>query len=227
MLLHFWRWPVRSGPPLDLYDLPPDETIQPRSLATLRKAVATANKVGQAANYGRIATRLPALLAELHTAAHLWTGRDQVEVWGLLAEAYRLGHTYAIAMRMPDLSAVALTRMDWAAAQAGDRAPGLRAAREYLRVTAYLREKDYAACERLNASGVRYLDGTDERTPGALVARGQLHLGASVIAARQHDDSATKHHLTEAQRMPSRSAKGTGSSSGLGSGQRMSKSTAP
>jgi transcriptional regulator with XRE-family HTH domain len=183
---------------LDLYDLPPDESVQPRPVAELRDAVRTINRQAQAAKYQPMLSALPGLLVELHTAAHIFSGADQLAAWGLLAEAYRCGHSAGIAIGMTDLSATALARMDWAAQRSGDRAPGLRAAREYLRVTAYLREGDYDTCRRLNASGVRYLDGTTPADPGAVVARGQLHLGASVIAARVGDRDAVDGHLEEA-----------------------------
>lgn len=91
--------------------------------------------------------------------------------------------------------------MDWAAQRAGDRAPGLQAIREYLRVTAYLRVGDLEACRRLQDSGRSLLDGTDARTPGALVARGQLHLGSAVVAARANDADLMGHHLAEADRI--------------------------
>lgn len=190
--------PIRST--LDLYDLPPDEEVRPRPLHQLQAAVHRANKVAQAADYRPMAERLPALLTELHTAAHTWTGADQVAAWGLLAEAYRCGHTVGIALGMTDLSATALSRMDWAAQNAGARGPALRAAREYLRVTAYLRRRDYDACQRLNASGAALVDGAEAGDPGAWVARGQLHLGAAVIAARTGDRDAMDGNLNEAER---------------------------
>lgn len=82
-----------------------------------------------------------------------------------------------------------------------ERSPALRAIRNYLRVTAYLRENAYAACWRLNASGLDHVAGTDATTPGALVATGQLHLGASVLAARTGDHDAVRGHLDEAARI--------------------------
>jgi len=97
------------------------------------------------------------------------------------------------------LSVTALQRMDWAANHAGDRAPALRAIREYLRVTAYLRARDFDACWRLNASGMAKLEGTDAGTPDALIARGQLHLGASIIAAHTGDMDNMRDHLAEAE----------------------------
>ncbi|MFC5266407.1 helix-turn-helix domain-containing protein [Kribbella qitaiheensis] len=184
---------------LDLFDLDPDETIRPRSPVVLREAVRQMNQVAQAAKYEPTATVLPSLFAELQTAAHLWTGSRQAAAWGLLAEAYRCAHTVGIATGYPDMSLVALSRMDWAARRAGDRAPGLRAAREYLRVTAYLRKQDYDTCWSLNAAGRAHLEGTDQHTPGSLIAGGQLNLGAAVLSARVGDASATRDYLDEAR----------------------------
>ncbi|WP_269858340.1 helix-turn-helix domain-containing protein [Streptomyces sp. RPT161] len=189
---------------LDLYDLPPEEEVGPRPLRQLRAAVRTINTLAQAAKYRPMTEQLPGLLIELHTAAHVWTGADQIAAWGLLSEAYRCGHSVGIAMGMTDLSTVALNRMDWAAQRAGARGPALRAAREYLRVTAYLRRKDYTACQRLNASGQSLLAGAEADDPGADAARGQLHLGAAVIAARVGDEGAREGHLEEAERYAQR-----------------------
>ncbi|GAA1658253.1 hypothetical protein GCM10009744_59350 [Kribbella alba] len=75
----------------------------------------------------------------------------------------------------------------------------MRAAREYLRVTAYLRKHDYDTCWVLNAAGRSHLEGTDSRTPGTLIAAGQLNLGAAVLAARTGDPSAAKEYLDEAR----------------------------
>lgn len=193
---------IRAG--LDLFDLPPDDTIAPRPLSELGAAVRQTNQWAQAARYEPMAAALPALLAELHAAGHTLTGHDQEAAWALLAEASRCGHSVGIAIGMNDLSVAALQRMDWAATRAGDRGPGLRAAREYLRVTAYLRAHDYPACWRLNAAGLARLDGVDQRTPGALVARGQLHLGASIIAAHTGDHDTMDDHLAEAERIAER-----------------------
>ncbi|MFJ7277900.1 helix-turn-helix domain-containing protein [Kitasatospora sp. NPDC098663] len=191
--------PIRTT--LDLYDLPPQEDVRPRPLPALRAAVRRVNALAQAADYKPMVSMLPGLLVELHTAAHEFTGEQQRQTWGLLAEAYRCGHSVGIAIGLNDLSATALARMDWAARRAGDRAPALRAAREYLRVTAYLRLGDLDACRRLQASGRSHLDGTDDKTPSALITAGQLHLGASVIAARAGETDLMKHHLEEARRV--------------------------
>lgn len=189
--------PIRST--LDLFDLAPDETVTPRPLPVLADAVADVNRLAQAAEYERMVSRLPALLVELHTAAHTVAGTEQAAAFGLLAEASRCGHSVGIATGDPDLSVYALSRMDWAAQRAGDLGPGLRAIREYLRVTAYLRRRDLDAAWRLNASGAEHVDGAED-APGGLAARGQLHLGAAIIAAHGGDRDAIAGHLEQAGR---------------------------
>jgi hypothetical protein len=180
-------------------DLAPDESICPRPLWELAAAVRRVNLLAQAARYEQMSMVLPDLIAELHTAAHVLDGHEQEQAWGLLAEACRCGHSVGIAIGMNELSVTALQRMDWAASRAGNRAPALRAIREYLRVTAYLRVKDFDACWRLNESGMAKLDGTDANTPDALIARGQLHLGASIIAAHTGDMEGVRDHLAKAE----------------------------
>nr|WP_169748008.1 helix-turn-helix transcriptional regulator [Pseudonocardia acaciae] len=186
---------------LDLFDLPPDESVIPRPLPALGAHVRRVNQLAQAARYKPMVRELPGLLSELHAATQLLTGNDQQRVWALLAEAARCGHSVGIAIGANDLSVHALQHVDWAATHAGDWSPGWRAAREYLRVTAYMRARDYEACWRLNAAGVAHLDGTDSDTPGALIARGQLHLGASTIAGYVGDLDAVARHITEAGRI--------------------------
>jgi hypothetical protein len=122
-------------------------------------------------------------------------------LFGLLSEAYRCGHSYAITLGMTDLSATSLSRTDWAAERAGDRAPNLRPAREYLRVTTYMRAADYDAAWRINTAGRQRLDGTDPCDVEALTFAGQLHLGAAVIAARTGDADTATGHLDHAQRL--------------------------
>jgi len=48
------------------------------------------------------------------------------------------------------------------------------------------------------------LDGASDTDPGVLVARGQLHLGASVIAARTGDRDLVEGNLAEAAQLAKR-----------------------
>jgi XRE family transcriptional regulator, fatty acid utilization regulator len=190
--------PVRMA--LDLLDPDPDPDIRPRPIGQLHAAVRRLNQAAQAARYQQVAAALPALLAELHTAAVMTTGSARAHAYGLLAETARVGHTVGIGLARPDLSPLALIRMDQAAQHAAEQEPGLRAIRDYLRITTALRGGDYDASKRLHASAVHRLEGADADDPGARVARGQLHLGAAVIAARTGDADDVASHIAAAQR---------------------------
>lgn len=172
-------------------------------MAELTTSVRRVNLWSQAARYEPMVDMLPGLLAELHTAAHFAKPDQAPHAWALLAATARCGHSVGIALHSNDLSIAALQRMDWAAAQSGDHAPGWQGVREYLRITAHMRDRDYAACHRLHAAGLARLDGADKDTPGALVARGQLHLGAAIIAAHTGDRDTMAHHLDTAETIAS------------------------
>ncbi len=185
---------------LDLLDLDPDPDVPARPLAELALAVHDINRTAQAARYRQAATALPSLLAELHVAAATSAGPGQARAYALLTEATRVGHTTGLSLGRPDLSALALARMDQAAKRSGRFAPGWRAVRDYLRVTAAMRSKDFAAARRLHVAAVQHLDGTDADDPRIMVARGQLHLGGAVVAARTGDADGAYAELEEARR---------------------------
>lgn len=146
---------------------------------------------------------LPPWLAELHaaahTAAHTAAEADRPVVWGLLAEAVRCAHSVGIAVGRNEMSVAALGWMDRAAEHAGDRAPALPAVREYLRVTGLPAGPRLRCVSAAQPIGLRTpLDGTDNTTPDALVARGPLHLGASIISEYTGDQGGIRDHLVEA-----------------------------
>jgi XRE family transcriptional regulator, fatty acid utilization regulator len=184
---------------LDLLDTDPDPDVPARPVAELAVAVHDVNRTAQAARYRQAATALPGLLAELHLAATTSPTGDRAHA--LLTEATRVGHTTGLSLGRPDLSALALARMDQAAQRSGRYAPGWRAVRDYLRITTTMRSKDFTAARRLHRAALQHLDGTDLGDPGIVVARGQLHLGAAVIAARTGDADGAHAELEEARRM--------------------------
>jgi hypothetical protein len=146
----------------------------------------------RAAHLNKAAAALPKLIAELTTVAH----RAPCDgLWGALASAYRTAHDIAVKLGYYDLSTIALDRMDWAAQRASD--PLLAAVRQYMRALVYFREGEYTIGLRLIDSGHEFTHRAG-RTIQALAVTGQLHLGASVIAARARDEDAVKTHLSEA-----------------------------
>ncbi|MFE7583605.1 helix-turn-helix domain-containing protein [Streptomyces gardneri] len=182
--------PIREA--LDLYDLGPDPDLATRAPDRLIAAADTLCEQVRATRLHTAAAALPDTITELTTAA--WQ-TPSTALWQALASTYRTAHDISVKLGYYDLSSVALDRMDWAAHRASD--PCLSAVRQYMRALVYFREGEYSIGRRLIGSGQDILGQADE-TRESLVVAGQLHLGASVIAARAEDESAVGTHIAEA-----------------------------
>ncbi|ADI07403.1 putative DNA-binding protein [Streptomyces bingchenggensis BCW-1] len=183
--------PIREA--LDLYDLGADPAITPRPTPQLVAAADGLCQLVRATRLHDAAVDLPDTIAEITTAAY----RSPSSVlWAALSSTYRTAHDLAVKLGYYDLSTVALDRMDWAASRASD--PLLSAVRQYMRALVYFREGEYTIGQRLVASGHGLLELSPETRERQAVA-GQLHLGASVIAARAEDADAVTAHLAEAK----------------------------
>ncbi|MFE2091570.1 helix-turn-helix domain-containing protein [Streptomyces sp. NPDC059460] len=193
--------PIREA--LDLYDLGADDAIPEQPAAELVAAADQLCEQVRATRLRKAAKALPGTIAELTTAA--WR-TPSTELWQALASTYRTAHDISVKLGYYDLSAVALDRMDWAAQRASD--PCLAAIRQYMRALAYFREGEYRIGQRLVAVGHGIVGGA-EQTREAVAVTGQLHLGASVIAARADQQDAVDTHIAEAKRC----AKQTGDAS--------------
>jgi transcriptional regulator with XRE-family HTH domain len=188
--------PIREA--LDLYDLGPSGDVTPRSDHQLVQVAEDLCRHVRATRLRNVAQVLPGVIAELTTAA--WT-TPSTELWQALGSAYRTAHDITVKLGYYDLSSVALDRMDWAAQRASD--PCLAAVRQYMRALVYFREGEYTIGERLVASGHSTVSQAG-LTREALAVTGQLHLGASVIAARAADGSAVERHLDAAGELADR-----------------------
>ncbi|MFI9231834.1 helix-turn-helix domain-containing protein [Streptomyces rimosus] len=183
--------PIREA--LDIYDLGPDPEQLVRPTPQL---VAAADGLCQAvrATHLRVAASdLPGLIHELTTA--VWRA-PCTELWQALASTYRTAHDIAVKCGYFDLSAVALDRMAWAAERASD--PCLAAIRQYMRALVYFREGEYTIGRRLISSGHGLLLQAPADARETMAVTGQLHLGATVIAARARDSAGVKNHLMQA-----------------------------
>lgn len=85
------------------YDMPDDGPVRP--IHDLQAAVREAVSWRLGAQYSRLASRMPALLAELSRALHTSRGGDRLEVAALLAAAYRATDAVAYKYGAHDLSA--------------------------------------------------------------------------------------------------------------------------
>lgn len=188
--------PIREA--LDLYDLGADPDITTRPAPVLITAADDLCAQIRATHLRKAATATPGVIAELTTTA--W--RDQsTSLWQALASAYRSAHDVAVKLGYYDLAAVALDRMDWAAQKASD--PCLAAMRQYMRALVYFREGEYRIGQRLIAVGHVIVDQAGDTREAHAVA-GQLHLGATVIAARAKDQTAVARHLGQATEIAKR-----------------------
>ncbi|MGW6747658.1 helix-turn-helix domain-containing protein [Streptomyces sp. NPDC055006] len=188
--------PIRES--LDLYDLGADPDVTPRSAGELISGADLLCQHVRAAKLTAAAKSLPHLITELTTAVHCHPTTD---LWRALASTYRSAHDVAVKLGFYDLSTIALDRMDWAAQRASD--PLLAAVRQYMRGLVYFREGEHTIGLRLVAAGHLVLGQADESTESLAVA-GQLHLGATVIAARARDAGLVDAHLAEARRIAKR-----------------------
>lgn len=181
--------PIREA--LDLYDLgaDPDLVVPPRH--ELVKAAEELCQLVRATNLQAVAKKLPLIVAQITTAAYR---TPSTELWAALASTYRSAHDVATKLGYYDLSTVALDRMDWAAERASD--PLVAAMRQYMRALTYFREGEYTIGLRLIGAGQRLIPTGDD--VDSLAVAGQLHLGASIIAARAKQKSIVESHLAQA-----------------------------
>lgn len=188
--------PIRES--LDLYDLGADPDMAVRSNSELITAANALCEMVRATHLRNAARGLPGVISELTTAAHR---APTTELWQALASVYRTAHDVSVKLGYYDLSAVALDRMDWAAQRASD--PCLAAVRQYMRALVYFREGEYRIGQRLIAAGHTAVSQA-KSTRESLAVTGQLHLGASVIAARAEDSDAVERHIGEATALAQR-----------------------
>jgi hypothetical protein len=175
-----------------------DPDIAPRPLDKLAAEADRMCALIRATDLRTAATDLPALILETTTAAHM---APSDRAWAALASTYRTAYDVATKLGYPDLAALALDRMAWAAERGSD--PIVASIRQYLRSLAYLRAGEYRTGRRLVAVGAATAALAD---PGRVrdVVTGQIQLGGAVLAARDKDGAAAEEHLAEAARMAER-----------------------
>lgn len=186
--------PIRES--LALYDLTPGERTSARPVTEL---VLDADRLCQevrATHLRKAARALPAVISHLTLAA---TTAPTTETWRALASTYRTAHDIALKLGFPDLAVVALDRMGWAADRASD--PCLAAIRQYRRALAHA-EAEQGLGRRLVEAGQALV--ADQTSREGLAVAGQLHLGASAVAARAGDSTAVEQHIAAARELADR-----------------------
>lgn len=177
------------------YDIPQGSPI--RDPAALPSAVEEMTAWRLAAQYGRIAAEIPALLHDTIRYAHTARTADQQAAARMLVASARAADAIAFKYRSHDLSARLIDLMRWAADRAGD--PLTQAATSYVRTEVF-----FAA--RAHAVGLAALEQALDVAPApsscsAAAARGTLHMRAAVIAGRGGDVDSADDHLTLARQL--------------------------
>lgn len=180
---------------LATYDMPGDGPV--RSLPELHAAVAETVSWRVAAQYLRLARRVPSLLGELSRALYLATGAERRRAAALLVAGCRSADAVAYKFGAHDLSARLVELMRRAAAEADD--PLVDATVAYVRTEVF-----FAA--RAHAAGLRALEAALDSVPrsddaGVVAALGALHMRAAVVAGRAGLADRAAEHLDEAHRL--------------------------
>jgi transcriptional regulator with XRE-family HTH domain len=179
---------------LDTYDLGPTGDVTPRPLPELEDDVeARCHEVMVNGLVGKVAAELPGLLDEL--AAHLDANRVDPRVWRALANTYRAAQHVASKWGYRDLAIVALDRMAWAADHGDD--PLITALRYHERAHEHLRAGQYRHGQTLLTRAERTAQQAPDSTDRTALV-GQVHLAASIHAARSGDDTGTEDHVAAA-----------------------------
>ncbi|MFF1349331.1 multiprotein-bridging factor 1 family protein [Streptomyces sp. NPDC058322] len=186
--------PIRES--LALYDLAPDGNMPARPTDKLVHEADRLCQEVRATHLRKAARALPGVINDLTLAAHTV---PTTEAWRALASTYRTAHDIAIKLGFPDLAIVALDRMGWAAEHASD--PCLAAIRQYRRALGHA-EAEQCLGLRLVAAGQELV--ADQTTREGLAVAGQLHLGASAVAARAGDRNAVEQHIAAARELADR-----------------------
>ncbi|WP_151773034.1 helix-turn-helix domain-containing protein [Streptomyces abyssomicinicus] len=184
--------PIREA--LDLYDMAPDAVRPSRPVTVLAGEADQVCRQVRATHLRTAAGALPDLITDL---THVVLTAPSTDAWRALASAYRTAHDISLKWAYRDLAALALDRMGWAAGHAAD--PCLVAIRHYKRA---LSHQDSPLGSRLIRAGHEVLEGRFSRE--ALAVAGQLHLGASVVAARADDPSGVARHIEAARELAAR-----------------------
>ncbi|MEU2434354.1 helix-turn-helix transcriptional regulator [Streptomyces sp. NPDC007861] len=177
------------------YDVPLGPPV--RTAAELRHDVEQAAAWRLAAQYGRIAQHVPALLADTLQYLHASHAPDVAQ---LVVSAARTADAVAYKYGAHDLSARLIDVMRWAADQADD--PLL------VSTSAYVRTETFFAAQAHEA-GLLALEAAVDAAPSpdddrGAAARGALHMRAAVIAGRAGNADAADTHLAEAQQFGDR-----------------------
>jgi transcriptional regulator with XRE-family HTH domain len=166
-------------------------------LAQLQAEVQTAVGWRLAAQYGQIASSIPATLEAALQRLHATHGPARAGAARLVTSAARTADAIAYKHGAHDLSARLVDVMRWAADQTGDTV--LQASVAYTGAETYLAAKAHRAGQRALESAIDAGPAPANDTTTAV--RAALHMRAAVVAARAGDADAAGQHLRQAHEL--------------------------
>jgi transcriptional regulator with XRE-family HTH domain len=186
---------------LRCYDLPDEVPL--RSVEEIATDVAMLARLRAAADYGKLAARLPALLAELIAAAHHVDTTSLPQANALLVSAYHAAHTLTHRLGYPDLAESIEHKLANAAERTGDPLAGGLA--QWARAQSFQAAGDYQHGLRLMTTARDQLDDQLRMpTSAALTVCGSLHLRSVTLASRAGDAEGARDHLIAARDLAAR-----------------------
>ncbi|MFF3810125.1 helix-turn-helix domain-containing protein [Streptomyces bacillaris] len=176
------------------YDLPLGPPT--RTPGQLAEEITTAVDWRLSAQYGRIATAIPALLADALRHVHTAPAAEHREAARLVASAARTADAVAYKHGAHDLSARLIDLMRWAADRAAD--PLLRASASYVRAETFFAARAHVAGLVSLEQAIEAAPPPTGRTERAVL--GALHMRAAVMASRAGSVDAAETHMAYARR---------------------------
>ncbi|MBT2477673.1 helix-turn-helix domain-containing protein [Streptomyces sp. ISL-94] len=175
------------------YDIPLDPpTIL---LGQLREELAAAVTWRLAAQYGKIASTIPAILTSALQHLHAADAAGRAAAAALVVSAARTADAVAYKHGSRDLSARLIDVMRWAAAQTGDAI--LQASVAYTGAETFLAARAYRVGQKALEAAIDA--GPHPVSPEAAAAQAALHMRTAVVAARAQNADAAHDHLQHAR----------------------------
>uniref|UniRef100_UPI00224D192D helix-turn-helix domain-containing protein n=1 Tax=Micromonospora sp. NBC_00855 TaxID=2975978 RepID=UPI00224D192D len=188
---------------LAAYDIDDERVSQVRHVGQLVQAVEQVCTWRRGASFHKLGDALPALLGEVRAAAHRWTGRDRARAYVMLCELYYASHSLAYKLGYPDLAALAIDRIGWAATEGGS--PLWQSVAQFQRGALLTSGGDWnAALSFLTRCRSQIEPRLGAGARDDLIAWGGLHLQSGLAASRSGRRSLADDHLAEARETAAR-----------------------
>jgi hypothetical protein len=170
----------------------------PSDIATLATDVATAKRDYQACRYTAVATRLPALLAQLQAACTALGGPAQLRAWTLSAEAHHVAASILLKLGDKGVGWLSADRSMQAARASGDPITIGSSARI---ITHALMNSGHlnAAATTASTLAAELDHNVPAHTPESLSVYGSLLLRGAIAAAQNQDRRTANELLSEAE----------------------------